>query len=259
MTAATTPEGPPVRVEQDGPVARVILDQPERRNVLSTAMVDALADALQQLRTQPGVRVVVLGHRGPAFCAGADLRSGGLAGLRSRVDLPGLLQMVQGLPQPVLAEVDGACLGGGMGLVAAADLVVASTRASFGFSEVRVGVAPAVVAVAALPKLGLAQARRWFLTGERFGADQAAAMGLVCEVAEPDDLPGTRDRLVHALLQGAPGAQAATKRVLATLPELPPEAAYAWAQQLSRQLFEGEEGQEGMAAFLERRSPRWVP
>jgi methylglutaconyl-CoA hydratase len=259
MSETPAPEGPPVRVEQDGPVARVVLDQPERRNILTSAMVDALADTLSDLGAQPGVRVVVLGHRGPAFCAGADLRSGGLAGLRSRVDLPGLLQILQGLPQPVLVEVDGACLGGGMGLVAAADLVVASTRASFGFSEVRVGVAPAVVAVAAIPKLGLAQARRWFLTGERFGADQAAAMGLVCEVVEPDGLPSARDRLVHALLQGAPGAQAATKQVLATVPGLPPEAAYAWAQQLSRRLFEGQEGQEGMAAFLERRSPRWVP
>lgn len=257
-TPDTALDSTPVRYAETGPVATITLDQPAKRNALTTALVDALGDALARASTTPGVRVVVLTHTGPAFCAGADLSSGGLAAPPGRHDLAGVLAAIQDCPKPVLGRILGHCAGGGVGLAAACDLAVAAAGATFGFSEVRLGVAPSVISVVCLPKLSRADALALFLTGERFSAERAAAAGLVTAAAASEEVDATLHRWIEKLLLGAPGALGAAKRLVYGAGTLPRDEALRARSVESAELFRGEEATEGMAAFRERRSPRWA-
>ncbi|HUY98218.1 MAG TPA: enoyl-CoA hydratase-related protein [Verrucomicrobiae bacterium] len=241
-----------------GEVATVVLDAPASRNALSQAVLAALQAQLDAALAHPGLRVVVLGHTGPAFCAGADLveqrRTGGL-GVAGLVPV---LRTIWEAPVPVVARIGGAVRGGGMGLVAACDLAVAADTASFGFSEVRLGVAPAVVSVICRHKLGVAALAEAFLTGRPLDAARARAIGLIHRTVPGSELDREVAELVADLRRGGPGALAATKRILNHQPDRALETALDRMGDRSVELFRSPEAQEGMAAFMQRRPPSWV-
>lgn len=253
----------PVTWSLDGGVARLTLDRPERRNVLDADMLDCLSEQLARAIADD-VRVVVLTATGTVFCAGADLRgsaagdAGSFAGTGAAA-LVRVLTAVMDHPKPVVARVQGHVAGGGNGLVAACDIAVASDVARFGFTEVRVGVAPAVIAIPLLRRLSPADASALLLTGRRIDAATARAVGLVQQVVPPAELDDTVQSYVADLLLGGPEAVAATKQVLQQVPHLSREEAFEWTAQLSAARFASAEGAEGMRAFGEKRLPRWAP
>lgn len=252
-----------------GGVARIVMDHPENRNALSSALLGELRHGLATASANDAVRVVLLTHTGPAFCAGADLKGADLGGAdpggrrepnRSMAELAEVLEALMAMPKPVVARIAGHCLGGGMGLAAACDLSIAAEGADFGFTEVRLGVAPAVVSVVCLPRLRRGDALELFLTGERISARRAAEVGLISRVVALDDLDETVATVVGQLCAGAPGALAAAKRLVTAADGDGSRAdAFLRARDLSERLFAGDEASAGIAAFLERRPAPWVP
>jgi methylglutaconyl-CoA hydratase len=240
-------------VERDGAMLRVTLARPERRNAFDAALIEALHAAFADVGD---ARVVVLTGEGPSFCAGADVewqRASVDLDLEQNVEdalqLYRMLEAVDRCPAPVVASVHGYALGGGSGLAACADIVVAAPDAVFGFSEVRLGIAPAVISPFVLAKIG-ANARRYFTTGERFDAQTALRIGLVHEVA--DDVAGALARIVSDVLQSGPEAVRAAKRLTLGEPADGLELA-----RIAADLRASAEGQEGLRAFLEKRDPGW--
>jgi methylglutaconyl-CoA hydratase len=241
-----------LRVERDEPVLRVTLARPERRNAFDAALIAELTEAFSEVGD---ARAVVLAGDGPSFCAGADVEW-----QRSSIDLSyeenvedamrlyRMLEAIDRCPAPVVCCVHGFALGGGSGLVACADVAIAAPDAIFGFSEVRLGIIPAVVSPFVLAKID-ASARRYFLTGERFPAQTALLIGLVHEVAEDPD--AATQAVVDDLLAGGPEAVREAKRLVRERPVAADTARIAAARRTS------EEGQEGLRAFLEKRDPSW--
>jgi enoyl-CoA hydratase/carnithine racemase len=242
-----------VRIEVGDNVATITLDSPANRNALSLQLVADLNQALDTAEASEA-RVVVLTHTPPAFCAGADLKQRSAAAPGSgAVDSTGIVRVLEHLRSmaaPVIAAVDGPVRAGGIGLMAACDLAVINPSITFAFTEVRIGVAPAIITDPILDRCGWSKLAGPYLTGEVFGAGRALDMGLVTHVV--DDVTATVATLADGILLGGPNAIAATKRLLRqahTIAEL---------QALSESLFTGDEGREGMAAFAEKRPPRWV-
>ena len=242
-----------LRVERVGAVLRVTLARPERRNAFDAALIAELTEAFADVGD---ARAVVLAGQGASFCAGADvewMRSSVDLGYEENVEdalrLRRMLEAIDGCPAPVVARVQGHALGGGCGLVACADVAVAEPDAEFAFSEVKLGIVPAVISPFALAKIGPGAARRYFVTGERFSADTALRIGLVHEVAT--DLDGAVDRVLAELLSAGPEAARAAKE----LARAPLEAAETARRIAERRT--SEEGQEGLRAFLEKRPPSW--
>ncbi|SDO18136.1 enoyl-CoA hydratase-related protein [Geodermatophilus sp. DSM 45219] len=239
-------------------VATLTLDSPANRNALSRAMRAQVREALAGALADDAVRVVVLDHTGRVFCSGMDLTeaAGGAAGDQGVRELPELLETVWRSPKPVVAVLRGPARAGGVGLAAACDVVVAASSATFAFTEVRLGIVPAVISAVVLPRMVPHAAHRLMLTGEVFDAAAAAAGGLV-DLAVPDDeVDAAVAAQVTALAAGAPAALAETKRLLragglrGSAEEL---------LELSARFFASAEGQEGIAAFREKRPARWVP
>lgn len=257
---------PPLRVEREGPVARVVLDRPERRNAFDDELAARLREAFETLGKDPAVRVVVIEGRGEFFCAGGDLawmrRSGGLSPERNLEDARGFVAAfatVDRCPKAVVAKVRGAALGGGAGLLAVADVAVASDATVVGFPEVRLGIVPAAISPYVVARIGWAAARRYFLTGERFDAATAHRLGLVAEVVPDAELDGAVDRVVRALLAAGPEAIVKVKRLLKGLNALAPDQALL--DLTARTIADARasaEGQEGLLAFLEKRAPSWA-
>jgi enoyl-CoA hydratase/carnithine racemase len=249
-----------VRYEVRDGVARVTLDAPEARNVLTGASLALLADALDLAATDSAVRVVVLDATGRAFCAGADLRGTGGEAADFTARYTGVLARLLDHPKPTVARVQGHVAGGGNGLVAGCDLSVAVQAARFAFSEVRVGAVPAIVSVVALQRMPRAQAIELFLTGERVSAQRASEAGLVTRVV-PDEasLDEAVATWVGQLLLGGPEALRGTKEVLRRVPAMERGEAFAWTEQVSARAFSSTEAAEGMAAFVQRRPPAWAP
>lgn len=245
-----------VRYEIAGGVATLTLDQPENRNAMTPALLDGLGDGLETAVHDDSVRVVVVTNTGPAFCAGADLKGGGLA--PARHDLPGILTAIQDSPKPVVARVAGHCMGGGVGLAAACDLSIAGPDVRFGFTEVRIGAAPAIISVVCLPKMRRGDALELFLTGERITAARAAEVGLITAVAGEEGLDAATDSLVAKLLAGGPSALAAAKRLVFEVPGRDRAEAFEMTAVISRGLFASAEAAEGMAAFRDKRRPSWA-
>jgi len=243
-------------------VATITLDSPANRNALSPQLMGELAARLRVALDDGSVRVVVLSHAGRVFCSGMDLKA--TAGAGGATDLPvtafpEILGTLWTSPKPVLARVGGAARAGGIGLVAACDIAVAARSATFAFSEVRIGVVPAVISVPVLPRLAPRAAHELFLTGEVFGAARAAEIGLVNVAVADEDLDAEVDRYVDMLVRGAPGALAATKEMLRRPPAGSMAADFAAMAALSAERFASEEGREGVAAFAEKRLASWVP
>lgn len=253
-----------VRYEVGDGVATITLASPETRNVLTAPTMAALVEHLGAAADDDGVRVVVLTGEGGTFCAGADLAGAAAADASSFTDagpraLVRVLEAMLDHPKPVIARVQGHVAGGGNGLVAAADLAVAAESARFAFSEVRVGVSPAVISVVCLAKLHPAAARELLLTGERVSAQRVLDAGMINAVVADDALDAAVAGYVDALRLGGPQAVSRTKELLRKVPALPRDDAFAWTAELSASLFASDEAREGMTAFLERRRPAWAP
>ncbi len=248
----------------EGSVATVALARPEARNSLNAALIGEITRCFEELAEDEGVRVVVLTGDGPAFCAGADvgyMRDTANFSYEENLEdarrLADMFLAVDDLPKPVVAKVRGAAIGGGVGLAAVADVAVAEEGTQFAFSEVRLGIAPATIAPFVVRKTGYSHARALFLAGERFDAEKAREIGLVHEVVPERDLDSAVERIVAQLLQGGPAAQAAIKELLRQVEATEPMEALGIMTQLIAELRVGEEGQEGLGAFLERREPFW--
>jgi len=244
-----------LRIERDGPILRVTLARPERRNAFDAELIAELTEAFSSIGDE--VRAVVLAGDGPSFCAGADVEW-----QRASIDLTldenvedalrlyRMLAAVDACPAPLVARVQGYALGGGSGLVACADVVVSAPDATFGFSEVRLGIIPAVISPFVFARIGAGAARSLFVTGERFDAETALRIGLVDEVA--DDFDAAVESQVAAILKSGPEATRAAKRLTREQPSDPRELA-----RIAAGLRAGGEGQEGLRAFLEKRRPGW--
>jgi methylglutaconyl-CoA hydratase len=242
-----------LRTERDGPLLRVTMARPERRNAFDAALISELTGAFAEVGD---ARAVILAGDGPSFSAGADVEW-----MRSSADLTyeenvadalrlrAMLDAIDGCAAPVVARVQGHALGGGAGLVACSDIAIASPDALFAFSEVKLGIVPAVISPFALAKIGPGHARRWFVTGERFDAGVALRIGLISEVA--DDLDAAVDRAVAELLGAGPDAARAAKELARG-----PQTAQQTAERIAAHRTSGE-GQEGLRAFLEKRAPTW--
>lgn len=242
-----------LRIQREADVLRVAMARPERRNAFDAALIDELTAAFADVGD---VRAVVLSGDGPSFSAGADVKW-----MRSSVDLSydenvadalrlrTMLDAIDSCPAPVVGRVQGHALGGGCGLVACCDIVIAEPTAQFAFSEVKLGIVPAMISPFALAKVGPGAARRYFVTGERFSADVALRIGLIHEVA--DDLDGAVERVVGELLAAGPSAARAAKELARA-----PLSAEQTAQRIAAHRTSAE-GQEGLRAFLEKRTPDW--
>lgn len=248
-----------VETERQDGVLTITLADEANRNALGGALVAELMDACDAADSDPDVRVVVLTNRGSVFCAGANLseRSSDAApaAVRSPAELFGRFARS---PKPYVGRIAGHCVAGGMGLAAAMDIAIAVDDAKFGFTEVRVGVAPAVISVVCLPKLRTVDARSAFLRGNRFPAAEAARMGLINAAVPADQLDAEIGAVVADLLAGGPEAIAAAKQLLRDVPGMSTDDAFRWTGELSARLFTGDEAREGMTAFLEKRPAAWV-
>ncbi|MEU9961364.1 enoyl-CoA hydratase family protein [Streptomyces sp. NPDC050982] len=240
-----------VRRAHERGITTLALDAPERRNALSAHLVGELADALTECGKDGDVRAVVLTHTGNTFSAGADLRDPPDPDV-----LVALLRQIVELSKPVVARVTGHVRAGGLGLLGACDIAVASQEATFAFTEVRIGVAPAVISLPLLPRLDPRAVARYYLTGERFDADEAARIGLVTEAGE--DADDVLAPVLDGLRRASPQGLAETKRLLTAkvLDTFDRDAADLTA--LSARLFSSPQAREGMTAFLERRDPSWA-
>lgn len=249
-----------VHLRVEDAVATITLDSPHNRNALSAQVRRELAAHLRTALDDDGVRVVVLTHTGPVFCSGADLTEARGAAPQDQgvTELPGLLVALLGAAKPVVARLAGTARAGGLGLVAACDIVVASDDVTFAFPEVRLGLVPAVITVPLRRRVQAQALRALLLTGEVFDAGRAVAVGLLDAAVPAERLDEEVARQVGMLLRGAPGALAATKAVLADPPESDADE-LAVLGRLSAAHFASAEGQEGLAAFAQKRPPSWVP
>ena len=259
-----------VRLEIGSPLARLTLNRPDVRNAFDDALIGELQQALEKVRAthegspESAPRALVLTGEGQAFCAGADMnwmrRSITYSREENEADarrMAHVLRSLDELPIPTIARVNGACLGGGMGLLACCDIGVASDRAQFGFTEARLGIAPAVISAFVLPRIGASAARRYFLTAELFGAAEAKAMGLVHEVVPAAELDPAVDRFVSALAGNGPRAVSAAKQLIREALTRTRNDTIENAVSAIAGLRASPEGQEGLGAFLEKRSPSW--
>lgn len=255
-----------IDVEFGALAARVTLVNPEKRNAMGDEFIAELTRILADIAARDTVRAMVLAAEGPAFCAGGDLnwmaraahydRAENIADARALGDM---LRRLNELPVPVIARVQGPAYGGGVGLLCCCDIVLAVPTAQFALSETRLGLVPGVISPFVVAALGPRQARRYALTGERFGAPTAQAIGLVHEIVEEDALDAAIDALVGQIAQGGPRAVAASKALMRRVAWAPvDEAVMRATAQAIADVRAGDEGREGVAAFLEKRRPAWV-
>lgn len=253
-----------ITVTQAAGVLTVTLNRPDQHNAMNPVLMTELTAVFNHLPGRYDVRVVVLTGAGRSFCAGADL-----AFMRAAADYSfnenladgqaifDLMLAVDRCPRPVVGRINGAAIGGGVGLVSCCDIVVAVERATFAFSEARLGIVPAVISPFVLARIGPGPARELFLTGERFDARRAQAIGLVHHVVAEDELDAAVAERVGQLLQAAPGAQATAKELIHTVAFRPKESTRDYTAETIARRRAGDEGREGMSAFLEKRKPWW--
>jgi enoyl-CoA hydratase/carnithine racemase len=237
----------------DRGVARIALDSPHNRNALSSALMNELTGRLNDAGADDSVRAVELTHTGGTFCAGADLTEARVDMAEGTRRLVALLRQIVGLPKPVVASIDGHVRAGGMGLLGACDIALAGPASTFAFTEVRLGLVPAIISLTTLPRLSARAASRYYLTGETFDATTAARIGLVTEAV--DDIDAATHSVLDALRRASPQGLRETK------PLTTRAVTFAEADALTTQsarLFASDEAREGMASFLEKRSPRWA-
>lgn len=246
-------------------VARLTLNRPEAHNALDPALSQALDAAIATLAADAGLRAVVLTGAGESFCAGGDIKS-----MREMVEgtrearmarstrFAAMLSTMRGLPVPILARVNGPAYGGGVGLVAVADIAIAADSARFGFTEPRIGIAPATISPYVLSRVGAASARRLFLTGQRFDAAEGLRLGLYDRVVPAAELDAALAAELKAILACSRSALAACKGLIAEVPRMGAQAAQSHTAKVLADLWESEDAREGIAAFAAKRKPRWA-
>ena len=259
---------PTVLVTREGPVTKLVMNRPRVHNAFDEALIAGLTDTFTAAAEDPDVRVVVLTGAGKSFSAGADLawmrRAADYDEEANRADaraLAAMLRTLDDLPKPTLALVNGAAVGGGVGLVAACDIALAAGHATFALREVRLGLVPAVIAPFVVAAIGARQARASFLSGERLDAARAMAIGLVHEAVPAELLEERAAAIIAALLEGAPEAQGEAKRLVGLARSMPQQGSIL-AEATVGMIAErraSSEGREGITAFLDKRRPRWAP
>ncbi|MFC5829368.1 enoyl-CoA hydratase-related protein [Nonomuraea insulae] len=242
-----------------GGVATITLDSPPNRNALSVRLLTDLADRLNWALADPDARVIVLTATGNVFCSGADLKEQRQPGAPVTASFPEIMSLVWESPKPVICRLNGTARAGGLGLVAACDFAIAPLTASFAFTEVWLGVAPAMIAVPVLRRLDPRAASEYFLTGEVFDATRAVDIGLLSRAVPEEDLDATVAHYAEMLMKGGPEALAITKRLVREVPGVSFQEGLRRMTDLSAERFTSEEGQEGIAAFMDKRPPKWVP
>ena len=246
--------------EIKGSAAWITLNRPDNRNALSAVLVSEVYDHLRAAIEAPQVRSIVITGAGPAFCAGADLKNppGSTSAGGRATSLPDVLNLMLDSPKPVIGAINGAAFAGGLGLVGASDIVVAVEDAQFSFSEVRIGVIPAVISVVCIPKLGTHHAMKLFLTGERFTGRQAVEMGLAHRAVPAGQLRAAVQEEIEMINLGGPIAVQEAKKLVRRVSQLSIAEGFAETGPWTARLFRSEEAAEGMAAFREKRKPAWV-
>ena len=254
-----------LRVATDGAVRRVTLSRPDVRNAFDDVLIEELTRAFAEAAEDSAVRAIVLSGDGPTFCAGADVnwmrKAGGYGPSENRADAERMAAMLRGIdscPKPVIALAHGAAIGGGVGLVAAADIAIAAEETVFSLAEVRLGILPAVVSPFVLRAIGPRAARDLFLTGDRFDAREAHRVGLVHQVVPAEELAAAGDKKVASLLASGPEAVGVAKALIASVAWKSPEQVAALTVQAIADRRASAEAKEGLTAFLEKRKPSWV-
>jgi methylglutaconyl-CoA hydratase len=249
----------------EGQVAWVFLNRPEVHNAFNKAMICELIRAFQAIKNDVSIRVAVLTGRGKSFCAGADLKwmkeivnYSFEDNLKESLQIADLHQDIYTLPKPTIAMVNGTAIGGGTGLLSACDISIASEDARFGLSEVKLGLVPAAISPYVVRRIGETHARKYILTGTRIGASEAREIGLLNEVIPLERLESRVRETVSLLLSSGPRAMAKSKELLLNVPQMNLDEAREYTARMIADLRISEEGQEGMAAFLEKRKPKWV-
>ncbi|MFD1934226.1 MULTISPECIES: enoyl-CoA hydratase-related protein [Nonomuraea] len=252
-----------VHKELEGGIATITLDSPPNRNALSVRLLGDLEDRLNWALAEPEVRVIVLTGTGTVFCSGADLKEQRIEPARGVSDapvtasFPEIMALIWESPKPVICRMNGTARAGGLGLVASCDFAIAPLTASFAFSEVRLGVVPAMISVPVLRRLEARAAAEYLMTGEVFDATRAQEIGLINKAVPMQELDATVAHYADMLVKGGPEALAITKRLVRDLPSVSFEEGLRQMAALSAQRFTSEEGQEGIAAFMEKRPPKW--
>lgn len=242
-------------------VATITLNRPERKNALSEELVNSIADDLDSAMADDTVRVVVVTNTGNTFCAGADLKADkpGQATEEPKRTFVDVMNLILDAPKPIVGRIDGHATGGGVGLVAVLDISVMRDDAKIGFTEARIGVAPAVISVVCLPKMRRADASELFLTGDRFTPTRAAEVGLINRAVPAGELDAALAELTSMVVRCGPMALAACKQLIARVPAMDRADAFEWTAATSQALFQSDEAAAGIAAFRERRDAPWVP
>jgi methylglutaconyl-CoA hydratase len=254
------------RLENDGPVARVTLDRPSVKNAFDDVLINEMTDALAVIAGDDRVRVMVLTGAGDVFSAGADLnwmkkvsKYTFEENVQDAMVFARMLEALYRLPKPTIARINGACMGGGVGLVSACDIGVSVSDAKFALREILLGIAPAAISPYVLRKMGESNAHDYFLTGRIFDAPTARSIGLINEVVEITDLDLAVERWVHRFLKAGPKAIAATKQLINRVAWSPLEQVQEYTVRTIAGLRGSDEGQEGFNAFFEKRKPKWDP
>ncbi len=254
-----------VQITRTETVATVTLNRPELHNAFNPQLMQELQAAFTSLGADEAVRVIVLTGAGRSFSAGGDLNwmrethtYTHEQNVADAAALDGMFQVLDTCPKPVIGRINGAALGGGVGLVACCDLAVAVEEARFGFTEVKLGLIPAVIAQYVVPKIGVSQSRALFVSGERFTAERAFEIGLIHAITSSDELDATVQALAQRMVSSGPAAINAAKQLIRAMWEQEREAARSYAINAIAQARTSAEGQEGMRAFLEKRRPGWV-
>ena len=255
-----------LKLEKDGPVLRIVLSRPEVRNAFDDVLIEELTRAFHAAGVEPDVRVVVLSGLGPSFCAGADVawmrKAGGYTKAENEADAERMAQMLRAIdacPRPVVALAHGAAIGGGVGLVAAADIAIAAEGTVFSLAEVKLGILPSVISPYVLRAIGPRFARDLFLTGDRFDAREALRIGLVHQVVPAAELRAAGQRKVESLLTSAPEAVGVAKSLIEQVAGKSPPEAMALTVKTIAERRASDEAKEGLTAFLEKRRPAWAP
>jgi methylglutaconyl-CoA hydratase len=254
----------PVQVTTERGVMTATLADVDNRNALGLDLIAGLRGALAAANADPAVRALVVTNEGTTFCAGANLKERSHPNAKQQAKAGGsgglddLLLEIQTSPTPVVGRIAGHVVGGGVGLAAALDISIAAEDVKFGFTEVRLGVAPAIISVVCLPKLRRGEALEAFLRGNRFPASHAAELGLINRAVPAAELDAAVEEVLADLRKGGPNALGFAKRLVYEVPRMEQKAAFQWASRLSGELFAGEEAKEGMGAFLGKRKPAWA-
>lgn len=261
ISAMSDAETEIVLYETAAGVATITLNATERKNSLSAEVVEALGDAIENALADQNVQVIVLTNNGNTFCAGADLKATtpGVSGTETKHTFIGIMTRIMEGPKPVIGRANGHVTGGGVGLIACCDISIMRDDAKIGFTEARLGVAPAVISVVCLPKMRRADASELFLTGERFSPARAVEVGLINAAVPADQLDDKIEEYLDKVLRCGPMALAACKELITKVPEMSVEEAFDWTGPFSAELFQSAEAQAGIAAFVARTPAPWIP